>query len=126
MARSKSCLCLIGERFRSCAPPVDGAGEVDEGDRIRVADDGVVLDLEDDSATVLLIFTLQVDVRKPSDIVDPGHPILPFEDVNWVFGHVEKVGKVRRHRLNAPKDTRRWAGSRYDVDNLCIEQIACA
>ena len=26
------------------APPVDGSGEVDEGDRFRVADDGVVLD----------------------------------------------------------------------------------
>ena len=27
------------------APPVDGSGEVDEGDGFRVADDGVVLDL---------------------------------------------------------------------------------
>ena len=45
---------------------------------------------ENDSEIVLLAFALQMNLREPGDIIDPGHPILPFEDIDWVFGESEK------------------------------------
>ncbi len=47
-------------------------------------------DKENDPKIVLLAFALQMNLRKPSNIVDPSHPILPFEDVDWVFCQSEK------------------------------------
>ena len=61
-------------------------------------------DEENDPEIVLLAFTLQMNHRKPSDIVDPSHPIFPFEDIDWVFCESEKGREVRRNSLHALKD----------------------
>lgn len=47
-------------------------------------------DEEDDPEIVALARTLQVNPGKPGDIVDPSHPILPLEDIDWVLGESEK------------------------------------
>ncbi len=47
-------------------------------------------DEENDPEVVLLAFALQMNLRKPSDVVDPSHPILPFEQIDWVFCESEK------------------------------------
>jgi hypothetical protein len=39
---------------------------------------------------VPLPFALQMNLHKPSDIVDPSHPILPLEDIDWVLSESEK------------------------------------
>ena len=61
-------------------------------------------DEENDPEIVLLTFALQMNLREPSDIVDPSHPILPFEDIDWVLGKSEKGRKVRRNSLSALED----------------------
>ena len=48
--------------------------------------------------------SLQMNLRKSSDIVDPGHPILPFQDIDWVFCEPEKGRKMRRNSVRALKD----------------------
>ena len=59
---------------------------------------------ENDSEIMLLTFPLQMDLRKRSDVVDPGQPVLPFEDINRVFSEPEKGRKVPRNRLSALED----------------------
>ena len=47
-------------------------------------------DKENDPEIVLLALALQMNLRKPSDIVDPNHPILPLEKIDWVFCESQK------------------------------------
>ena len=61
-------------------------------------------DEEDDPEIVLLTFALQMNLGEPGDIVDPGHPILPFDDIDRVFCESEKGRKVRRNCLSALED----------------------
>src|SRR3984957_7939261 len=42
-------------------------------------------DQENYPKIVLLAFALKMNARKPGDVVNPGHPVLPFEDINRVF-----------------------------------------
>jgi hypothetical protein len=61
-------------------------------------------DEENDPEIMLLTLSLQMDLRNRSDIGDPGHPVLPFEDINRVFCEPEKGRKVRRNSLSALED----------------------
>jgi hypothetical protein len=81
-------------------------------------------DEENDPEIMLLTCSLQVDLRKDSDIVNPSHPVLPFEDINRVFSEPEKGQKVRRNRLSALEDSRERMRSGYDVHNMRVEEIA--
>jgi hypothetical protein len=62
-------------------------------------------DKENDTKIEHFANALQMNPHKPSDVVDPSHPILPFEDIDRVFYEPEKGGQVRNNSLNALKDT---------------------
>ncbi len=61
-------------------------------------------DEENDPEIMLLALALQMYLRQSSDIVDPGQPIFPFEDIDWVLCELKKGRKVRRNGLSALKD----------------------
>ena len=81
-------------------------------------------DEKNDPEIMLLTFSLQMDLRKHGDIVDPGHPVLPFEDINRVFSESEKGRKVCGNRLSALEDSGKCMRPRYDVHDLRIEEFA--
>jgi hypothetical protein len=79
---------------------------------------------KNDPEIVRLAQALQMNLRKPSDIVDPSQPILPLEEIDWIFRELEKGREVRRNSLNTMKDARRRASPGYDVHDLRIEEVA--
>jgi hypothetical protein len=83
--------CLIAEeRFNSRDPMSSvGSGHRDE---------------KNDAEIVLLALALKVNGGKPRDIVDSSQPILPFEDINWIFCESEKGRKMRRNSWSALED----------------------
>ncbi len=73
---------------------------------------------------MLLTFSLQMDLRKRCDIVDPGHPVFPFEDIDRVFCESEKGREVCRNGLSALEDARGWMCPGDDVNDVRVEELA--
>jgi hypothetical protein len=76
-----------------------------------------------DPEIVLLAFALEMDLRQPGNIVHPGHPIFPLENIDRVFYESEKERKMRRNVVSALKDACARMGSRYDIYHLRIEEV---
>ena len=81
-------------------------------------------DEENDPEIMLLTFSLQMNLCQRGDIVYPGHPVLPFEDINGVFRESEKGRKVRRNGLGALEDASGWMRPRDDVNDVRVEELA--
>ena len=77
-----------------------------------------------DSEIVLLALALQMNLRKPSDIVDPSHPVFPLKDIDRAFRESQKSCEMRCNIMNALKDARGCLCSGNDVHRLRIEEIA--